>query len=55
MGKDKFKKWAMELIIVFCTFVIGAIFHETHHLLGCLIFFLGGIIFKSAIDFYKDN
>jgi len=53
MGKDKFEKWAMELIIIFATLILGAGLHAAHPLFGCFVFFLGGIIFKNAIDFYK--
>ena len=55
MGKDKFEKWAMELIIIVTTLILGVVFHELHPLFGCFVFFLGGIIFKNAIDFYKKK
>ena len=55
MKKDKFEKWAMELIIIVTTLILGVVFHELHPLFGCFVFFLGGIIFKNAIDFYKEK
>jgi len=52
---NKFENWIMELLIIFVTVVFGVGFHCLHPLLGAIVFFLGGMIFKSATDLYNEG